>query len=77
MILIIRELICKIKGHQFVYWSTDKNKSTERAFRKCQRCGLTQEEVWTGFSEVHWCPVGYIAQDVIDAQFFNALKERR
>ena len=74
MISIIKELICKIKRHQFRYWSTDKNKSTERVFRKCQRCNLTQEEVWTGFSEIHWCPVGYTAEDVIDNQFYTALR---
>lgn len=65
---MFRKLICRVKGHQFKYWHTDKDTSKEKVYRKCQRCGLTQQEVWTGFAEFMWCPVGYTKQDWLDAQ---------
>lgn len=57
---------CLFNNHKWRYWHTDKDTHKERVFRACSKCGKTQEEVWTGFSEYYWCPVGYTKQDAID-----------
>ncbi len=65
---------CWWNGHQWRYWHTEKDTPKERVFRACKICGKTQGEVWTGFSEYYWCPVGYTKQDAIDALFSGGIK---